>query len=384
MSITYDYVVVGSGFSGATFAHMCKKAGKKVLVIEKKEHLGGNCHTELVGGIMVHKYGPHIFHTNDRLVWDFVNQFSSFASYRHSVKTWYKGKLYDVPISFNTLNQLWGTVTPKACMERWQEDIDKTRRSLEHEDIAKYPDQLDSVDGWCLWNIGKELYDIVVKGYTWKQWGRHPMFVPASVVKRLPIHKSYTQGYFTDRFQGIPHVGYTSIIESMLEGIDIERETDFLADREILSSMGKKVIYTGMPDALYNFEFGPLPYRSLAFVERLHQVEDVQGMAQLNWAEYGVPQTRTIEHKHFMPSFFGINHHSIVTTEYPQDYIAGQNDPFYPINNRENNVLFDQYKKRADEEGIVLLGRLGQYSYLDMAPAIKNAMNVADRELKQS
>ncbi len=370
----FDFLVVGTGPTGAAFARTVVDAGKTCLVIDSRKVVGGNIATETQNGVVVHLYGPHIFHTNHRQTWDYVNRFATFNHYRHHVKSWAEGELFSVPISLMTMYQLWGTITPRASIERLALDI--------HSSVKKSSAYEGTVEGWCLRNIGGELYEKLIRGYTMKQWGRHPNTLPASIIKRLPVFYDYREGYFQDRYQGVPVEGYSHMIENMLKGIPCDLGIDFLTHREQITPMARKIIYTGPIDALFNCIHGPLPYRSLNFSHQWHTANDMQGMAQLNWADFGVPHTRTIEHKHFDPDIGASG--TVISTETPVDYIAGQSEPYYPINDEDNNALANRYKTMARDEGITPLGRLGMYQYMDMSPAIEAAQLAAHKELHDS
>ena len=365
----YDYLIVGSGLYGAVFAHKAVKRGKSVLVIEKRDHIGGNIYTENVGGINVHKYGAHIFHTNNKAVWDYVNQFAEFNRYTNSPVARYKDELFNMPFNMNTFCKMWGVVSPaeaEAIIEKQRAEITGEPRNLEEQAIKL---------------VGRDIYEKLVKGYTEKQWGRPCTELPAFIIKRLPVRFVYDNNYFNDKYQGIPIGGYTQMIEKMLEGADIRLNTDFLSDRENLSALAEKIVYTGPIDAYFNYCYGELEFRSLRFETEDLQTENYQGNAVVNYTEFEVPYTRIIEHKHFE---FGCQggektDHTVITREYPKIWQKGD-EPYYPINDEKNNALYAKYKALADsEKNVIFGGRLGEYRYYDMDKVIERAREAFEK-----
>lgn len=362
----YDYLIVGAGFFGSTFAWHAARSGKRVLVIDKRDHVGGNCYTRAVEGIQVHVYGPHIFHTSDPVIWDFVNRFATFNSYVHRVKARHGDRVLSLPINLTTLNQLWGTKTPEEAATKLQQ----VRRPL------RRPKNMEE---WALSQVGTELYETLFKHYTTKQWGRDPSQLPASILKRLPLRTSFDDSYFNDRWQGIPIGGYTQIFEGLLECCDVQLGCDYLTDAGRLRDLAKRVLYTGPIDEYFSYQLGALEYRTLSFETRVLDVPDHQGCAQLNWTGPEVPWTRTIEHRHFEQPKAQHNK-TIVTWETPATWHLGA-EPFYPINDDRNKQLYMKYVEMAKQSPHVIFGgRLGRYVYWDMHQAIAAAMQLAKRE----
>lgn len=375
----YDYLVVGAGLYGSVFAHEMKKKGRRVLLIEKRKHIAGNIFTEDVAGIQVHRYGAHIFHTSDRKVWDYVNQFAEFNHYINSPVANYKGEIYNLPFNMNTFNKMWGVVTPEQAKEKIAEQI----ADLSITDPSNLEEQALSL-------VGRDVYEKLVKGYTEKQWGRDCKELPAFIIKRLPLRFTYDNNYFNDRYQGIPIGGYTAMIERMLEGIEVktgvsyqefatEQEQDggmCAVDRE--GNRYKKIVYTGMLDEYFDYALGHLEYRSLRFeTETLAGCENYQGNAVVNYTEREIPYTRVIEHKHFE---FGTQKDTVVTREYPAVWKEGE-EPYYPINDEKNNSLFQKYQEMAGARPhIIFGGRLGQYQYYDMDKVIAQALQAVEQE----
>lgn len=367
MTYKYDYIVVGSGFSGAVFAREAKDAGKKVLVVERRSHIGGNAYTEKRLNIDVHVYGCHIFHTKNERVWSWINRFTNFNNYRHTAKVRHKDVLYSFPINLMTLQQLWGVTTPDAARAR-----------LEASRIPCSDPQ--TLEEWSLAMVGRELYTTFIEGYTTKQWGMHPRNLPRSIIQRIPIRLDFNDSYFhsQDKHQGIPEEGYTAAFEKILGGIPVELNVDFLRERHIFEHLAPKIVYTGPVDELLDYEYGQLDYRSLRF-EHEEQLGDFQGCSVVNYAEASVPWTRIIEHKHFMQRE---NERTIITREYPQTY-DGTNVPYYPMADAANLARYDKYKAQAKRLGYLLVGRLATYKYLDMDSCIGAALVAADRELRR-
>ncbi|WP_269621001.1 UDP-galactopyranose mutase [Zhongshania sp. BJYM1] len=357
----YDYLIVGSGLYGSTCAHELKKRGKRVLVIEQRDHIGGNIFTENNNGIQVHKYGAHIFHTNNREIWNYVNQFAEFNRYTNSPVANYKGKIYNLPFNMNTFNQLWGAITPEQAQakiaEQQSELGEKLPKNLEEQAIRL---------------VGRDIYEKLVKGYTEKQWGRPATELPAFIIKRLPVRFTYDNNYFNDKFQGIPIGGYTQIIEKMLAGIEVRCNTDYFHNRKELDQTSKAVIYSGPIDRYFGYCYGKLEYRSLRFETETINKPNVQGNAVVNYTEREVPYTRIIEHKHFDPVD---TPHSVITHEYPAEWTDGL-EPYYPINNDKNDTLYRQYRDLSKlENNIFFGGRLAEYRYYDMHQIIASALN---------
>ncbi len=361
----YDYLIVGAGLFGATFAHEMTKQGKKCLVIDKRDHIGGNVYCEDVNGIHVHKYGAHIFHTSDKEIWEYVNNFCEFNNYVNSPIANFKGELYNMPFNMNTFTKLWSDViTPEDARKK----IEIQKQELNGREPENLEEQAISL-------VGRDIYEKLVKGYTEKQWGRDCKELPAFIIKRLPVRFTFNNNYFNDRYQGIPIGGYNVIIEKMLEGCDIELGVDYLKEKEKYNALAEKVLYTGMIDEFYNFKLGNLEYRSLRFEnEYLSNVNDYQGNAVINYTDRETPYTRVIEHKHFE---FQDVPGTVITREYPSDWHFGM-EAYYPVNDEKNNSLFEEYKKLAKaEENVIFGGRLGNYKYYDMDKVIKAALELA-------
>jgi len=356
----YDYIFVGAGLFNATLAYLANKAGKKCLVIEKRSHIAGNIYTENIEGINVHKYGAHIFHTDNKEVWDFVNQFAEFNRYTNSPVANYKGKLFNLPFNMNTFNKIWpDVITPQQAKVRIEEQASvmkgKEPKNLEEQAISL---------------VGKDIYELLIKGYTEKQWGRKCTELPASIIKRLPVRFNYDNNYFNDRYQGIPIGGYTQIIEKMLEGSEVLLNTDFFDDKEKYLSMADKVVYSGTIDRYFDYCEGELEYRSLRFESEVLDCENFQGNAVVNYTEAEIPFTRIIEHKHFE---YGTQPKTIITKEYPAAWKQGD-EPYYAVNDEKNSVLYSKYKAMAEKQDKVIFGgRLGMYKYFDMDDTVAEA-----------
>lgn len=373
----YDYLVVGAGLYGSVFSHEMNKNGKKCLVIDRRNHIAGNIYTQEVRGIQVHEYGAHIFHTSDKKIWEYVNQFAEFNHYINSPMAVYKDEIYNLPFNMNTFSKLWGVKTPDEAKAVIQKQIDE----LHITEPANLEEQALSL-------AGKDVYEKLVKGYTEKQWGRDCKELPAFIIKRLPFRFTYDNNYFNDRYQGIPIGGYTAMAEKMLEGVEVLLDTDyrqFAEQQKAAQAAGDeyisydKVLYTGMIDEYFDFCLGNLEYRSLCFEkEDMPACENYQGNAVVNYTHRDVPYTRIIEHKHFE---FGKGEGTVITKEYPAEWKPGQ-EPYYPINNEKNNTLFAQYKELAAKEGNILFGgRLGNYQYYDMDKVIAAALTAVEKEL---
>ena len=365
----YDYLIVGSGLFGSIFAYEANKRGKKCLIIDKRNHIGGNIYCKEVEGINVHEYGAHIFHTSNKDVWNYINQFAEFNRYTNSPVAIYKDELYNLPFNMNTFNKLWGVKTPEEAKAKIEEQLAETNitepKNLEEQAIKL---------------IGKDIYEKLIKGYTEKQWGTRATELPPFIINRLPVRFTYDNNYFNDTYQGIPIGGYTKIIEKMLEGIEVRLETDFFNNREEFEEIADKIVFTGMIDEFYNYEFGTLEYRSLRFEHEILDEENHQGNAVVNYTEYEVPYTRIIEHKHFE---YGTQPKTVITREYPAKWSKGD-EPYYPINNERNNNMYAKYKELADKEtNVIFGGRLAQYKYYDMHHVIEQALNTVNKELKE-
>ncbi|MDD4531902.1 MAG: UDP-galactopyranose mutase [Bacilli bacterium] len=363
----YDYLIVGSGLYGSIFAHEARKAGKKVLVIEKRDHIAGNIYTKNQEGINVHKYGAHIFHTSDEEVWKYINQFAKFNRFTNSPKGFYHGKLYSLPFNMNTFYELWGEKDPLKVKKIIADQIAK-----EHIDSPK------NLEEQALKLVGRDVYEKLIKGYTEKQWGKKATELPAFIIKRLPLRFTFDNNYFNDLYQGIPFGGYTGIIEKMLEGIEVRLNTDFFANRDIYQQIADKIMFTGCIDEFFDYVLGKLEYRSLRFEEETLNCENYQGNAVINYNEYEIPYTRIIEHKHFDNS---VSPKTIITREYPVTWKEGL-EPYYPVNDEKNNSLYQQYLEMAHKQNQVIFGgRLGLYKYFNMDLVVKSALNLCREEL---
>ena len=365
----YDYLIVGSGLFGSIFAYEANKKGKKCLVIEKRPHVGGNIYTENVEGIQVHKYGAHIFHTSNKEVWKYINQFAEFNRYTNSPVARYKDELYNMPFNMNTFHALWGVITPdeaKAKIEEEKKEAGITEpKNLEEQAISL---------------VGKTIYEKLVKGYTEKQWGRKATELPSFIIKRLPVRFIYDNNYFNDSYQGIPIGGYTQIIEKMLDGIEVRLNYDYFDHKNELKDIADKIIFTGPIDKFYDYKFGELEYRSLRFETETLNTSNYQGNAVVNYTEYEVPYTRIIEHKHFD---YVDTDKTIITREYPAKWNKDK-EPYYTINDEKNTNLYNKYKELSEKDDKVIFGgRLGQYKYFDMDKVIAEALKCVEKELKK-
>lgn len=369
----YDYLIVGSGLFGAVFAYEAHKRGKKVLVIDKRPNIAGNIYTEEVEGIQVHKYGAHIFHTSNKKVWEYIQQFAEFNRYTNSPVARYKDELYNMPFNMNTFNKMWGVVTPAGAKAKIDAQIAEagitTPKNLEEQALSL---------------VGRDIYEKLVKGYTEKQWGRKATELPSFIIKRLPVRMTYDNNYFNDTYQGIPVGGYTKIVERMLEGVEVKLNTDFFDEREAWEHCAEKIVFTGMIDEYFDYCYGELEYRSLRFEEEILEEENYQGNAVVNYTEYEIPYTRIIEHKHFE---FGcqngtVNPKTVITREYPATWKKGD-EPYYPMNDEKNNTLFAKYKELAAKQNKVIFGgRLGMYKYYDMHQVIEEALKCVSEQLR--
>ena len=369
----YDYLIVGSGLFGSTFAYFAKQAGKKCLVVDKRPHLGGNVYCEKIGGINVHKYGAHIFHTSNKEVWDFVNSIVPFNRYTNSPVVNYKGRLYNLPFNMNTFYQMWGVTQPEEA----RAIIEEQRRQALAELNGREPQNLEEQ---ALSLVGREIYEILIKGYTEKQWGRACKELPAFIIKRLPLRFVFDNNYFNDLYQGIPIEGYNKPIEGLLQNIETRTDCDFFTNRGELSDFAEKIVFTGQIDAFYDYRFGHLDFRTVSFEQELLEIPNLQGNAVVNYTEQEVPYTRIIEHKHF--EMFGQAVYDCPTTviskEYSSEWKPGM-EPYYPVNDEKNNNLYQQYHALAiHEENVIFGGRLAEYRYYDMAPIIERVINNKD------
>ena len=361
MGKAYDYLIVGAGLYGAVAANELKKKGFKCLVIDKRSHIGGNIYTENADGINIHKYGAHIFHTSDKEIWDYVNQFASFNNFINSPVARFHNELYNLPFNMNTFSKLWGIATPAEAAAKIKEQI-------EAENLTGEPKNLEEQ---ALRLVGRDVYEKLVKEYTEKQWGRDCKELPAFIIKRLPVRFTFDNNYFNDRYQGIPIGGYTAMVEKMLEGTELWLDTDYFEHRDSFDSIADKTIYTGMIDQFYGYQFGELEYRSLKFETEKLETENYQGVAVVNYTSHDEKFTRIIEHKHFE---FGKQPVTYITKEYPKQWEKGD-EPYYPVNNDRNNELYAKYRALAEKETNVFFGgRLGQYKYYDMDKVIAAAL----------
>lgn len=366
MMSRYDYVLVGSGLYAGVFAYLAKQAGKKCLVVEKRNHIGGNIYCREEEGIHIHEYGAHIFHTSNREVWKFVCSLAEFNRYTNSPVANYKGQMYNLPFNMNTFSKMWGISTPeeaKAIINRQKEEISGEPENLEQQAISL---------------VGRDIYEKLIQGYTEKQWGRECKDLPAFIIKRLPVRYTYDNNYFNDLYQGIPVGGYNVIIEKLFQGCHIKTNTDYLENKAYYDSLGDKVIYTGTIDSFYQYCYGKLEYRSLRFETEVKNTDNYQGVAVVNYTDRETPYTRIIEHKHFE---FGAQEKTVITREYPVSWQDGM-EPYYPVNDEKNQNLYCKYAALAEkEENVIFGGRLGEYKYYDMDKVIESAMAAAKAEL---
>ena len=368
----YDYLIVGAGLYGAVFAHEAKRYGKSVLVVDKREHIGGNVYTEKVEGINVHKYGAHIFHTNDKRVWEYITQFAEFNRFTNSPVANYKGELYSLPFNMHTFNKMWGVVTPMEASEKLAEqraEINGVPRNLEEQAISL---------------VGRDIYEKLVKGYTEKQWGRECRDLPAFIIRRLPVRLTFDNNYFNALYQGIPVGGYTKLVQKLLSGIEIRLNTDYLAQKDKLNAIARRIIYTGPIDAYFGYSLGHLEYRSVRFETEVLDIPNFQGNAAVNYTDSETPWTRIIEHKWFE---FGKDEKgndlskTVISREFSSEWMPGD-EPYYPVNDEKNSQLYIGYKALASaEENVIFGGRLGEYKYYDMDQVIAAALDMADKEL---
>ncbi|MBQ8580468.1 MAG: UDP-galactopyranose mutase [Alistipes sp.] len=370
----YDYLIVGAGLCGAVFAHKAHKAGKRCLVIDKRPQRGGNLYCEEMEGIHVHKYGAHIFHTSNKQVWEFVNSIVEFNRYTNSPVANYRGKLYNLPFNMNTFYQMWGVTTPAEAEQKLEEQRREVREAMTKAGIAT-PRNLEEQ---ALMLVGRDIYERLIKGYTEKQWGRKCVDLPAFIIKRLPVRMVFDNNYFNDAYQGIPKGGYNTLIDGLLEGIEVQLSTDFFADRTHWERIADKILFTGKIDEFYDYRFGMLAYRTVRFEEEVLPCANYQGNAVINYTEAEVPYTRVIEHKHF-ESFGQAVYElpkTVISREYSTEWAAGS-EPFYPVNDAQNTALYEQYRALAEqEERVIFCGRLAEYKYYDMAPLMEKVLNM--------
>ncbi len=367
----YDYIIVGAGLFGATFAYRAKQAGKRCLVIDKRSHTGGNLYCEEVEGINVHKYGAHIFHTNSKQVWDFVNSIVEFNRYTNCPVANYKGELYNLPFNMNTFNRMWGVTTPAEAEAKIAEQRTEAVAALDGREPANLEEQ-------ALTLVGRDIFEKLIKGYTEKQWGRSCKELPAFIIKRLPVRMVFDNNYFNDRYQGIPIGGYNKLIDGLLEGVEVLTDVDFFAEREKWEQMADKIVFTGKIDEYYGYRYGKLEYRTVRFEQETIEMPNYQGNAVVNYTEREVPYTRVIEHKHF--ESFGAdvyaNPKTIVSREYSTEWVDGM-EPYYPVNDEKNSSLYAKYKALADaEHNVIFGGRLAEYKYYDMAPIVEKVLQI--------
>ena len=360
----YDYLIVGSGLFGAIFASEMNKIGKKCLIIDKRKHIAGNIYTENIEGINKHVYGPHIFHCNDKEIWDYINQFATFNNFVYEPLANYNGLIYNLPFNMNTFNKLWGVVTPSEAKEY----INKKKVAI---DVPK------NLEEFAISNVGREIYEKFIYGYTFKQWNKDPKELPVSIIKRIPLRFDYSNNYFNDKFQGIPIGGYTNLVKNIIGNIEIKLNVDFFENREYFENLANKIVFTGKIDEFYNYEHGKLEYRSLKFETTLIESENYQGAAGVNYTSIDIPYTRIIEHKHFEKKTIG---HTLITKEYPQN----SGEPFYPINDEFNNKKYLKYKNLSNMNSKYIFGgRLGDYKYYDMHQVIASALYKSKSELEK-
>ncbi len=374
----YDYLIVGSGLFGATFAYKFREAGKRCLVIDKRPYLGGNVYCEETEGIHVHKYGAHIFHTSNKAVWDFVNGLVPFNRYTNCPVANYKGELYNLPFNMNTFYQMWGVRTPEEA----QAEIDRQRSAIRHQLNGREPQNLEEQ---ALLLVGKDIYEKLIKGYTEKQWGRPCTELPAFIIRRLPLRFVYDNNYFNDSYQGIPNDGYNALIERLLEGVETRVNCDFFTHREELEALAEAIVYTGPIDQFYDYRFGKLDYRTVRFETEVMATPNYQGNAVINYTDRETPYTRIIEHKHFEAFGQAVyeNPKTVISREFSTEWQSGM-EPYYPVNDERNTALYQQYKELAQQESKVFFGgRLAEYKYYDMAPTIEQALRLANELLNK-
>lgn len=362
--MAYDILIVGAGITGATLAQVLTERGKKCLVVERRDEIGGNCRDEMREGILVHNYGPHIFHTSNPELWNYVNRFTTFNHFINAPVANYKGTIYNLPFNMNTFSKLWGVTTPQEAKEE-----------LEHQRV-KYNHEPRNLEEQALSLTGRDIYEKLIRGYTEKQWGRQCSELPASILERIPFRYVYNNNYYNDAYQGIPTDGYTDMLRCMLNGVEVRCCVDYLADRKTLDHLASRTVYTGMIDAFFQYSEGVLQYRTLRFESEALKMQNYQGVAVVNYTDAETPFTRIIEHKHFA---FGTQPNTIITREFPAEWHFGA-EPFYPVNDERNTTLYEEYRKMAERErDVSFCGRLAEYHYRDMATAIEKALLLAKR-----
>lgn len=370
----YDYLIVGAGLFGSTFAYCAKQQGKKCLVIDKRPHLGGNLYCEKMAGINVHKYGPHIFHTSNKKVWDFVNAIVEFNRFTESPVAIYKGKAYNLPFNMNTFSQMWGVITPEEAKKKIEEQRAEAIATMKAAGITE-PRNLEEQ---ALLLVGRDIYERLIKGYTEKQWGRKCTELPPFIIRRLPVRFVYDNNYFNDSYQGVPIGGYNKLIDGLLEGIDTQVNIDFFANRKELEALADNIVFTGRIDEFYNFRFGKLDYRTVRFETETLNTPNYQGLAQINYTEADIPYTRIIEHKHFESFAAEVdkNPQTVISREYSVEWKEGL-EPYYPVNDEKNSELYQKYETLAKQETHVIFGgRLAEYKYYDMAPIVEKVLGI--------
>ena len=355
----YDYVIVGSGLFGSVFARQMTDSGKKCLIIEKRSNIAGNLYTENIEGIEVHKYGPHIFHTSNKEIWDYVNKYAKFNNFRYEPIANYNGEIYNLPFNMNTFSKMWGIKTPEEA-------------NLKINSQKIYNNNPSNLEEFALSSVGKDIYEKLIKGYTTKQWGKDPIKLPTSIIKRIPIRFTYDNNYYRDIYQGIPIGGYTKMIKNIIGDIEVKLDIDFFESKEYYESICDKVVYTGKIDEFFNYEFGELEYRSLKFEQEILPISNYQGVAGVNYTSVDVPYTRIIEHKHF--ELMGDTKYTVITKEYSELY-NGSNEAYYPVNDDSNNKIFNLYKEKSKKlDNYIFGGRLANYKYYDMHQVIAEAI----------
>ena len=370
----YDYLIVGAGLFGSTFAYCAKQQGKKCLVIDKRPHLGGNLYCEKMAGINVHKYGPHIFHTSNKKVWDFVNAIVEFNRFTESPVAIYKGKAYNLPFNMNTFSQMWGVITPEEAKKKIEEQRAEAIATMKAAGITE-PRNLEEQ---ALLLVGRDIYERLIKGYTEKQWGRKCTELPPFIIRRLPVRFVYDNNYFNDSYQGVPIGGYNKLIDGLLKGIDTQVNIDFFANRKELEALADNIVFTGRIDEFYDFRFGKLDYRTVRFETETLNTPNYQGLAQINYTEAEIPYTRIIEHKHFESFAAEVdkNPQTVISREYSVEWKEGL-EPYYPVNDEKNSELYQKYETLAKQEAHVIFGgRLAEYKYYDMAPIVEKVLGI--------
>ena len=370
----YDYLIVGAGLFGSTFAYCAKQQGKKCLVIDKRPHLGGNLYCEKMAGINVHKYGPHIFHTSNKKVWNFVNAIVEFNRFTESPVAIYKGKAYNLPFNMNTFSQMWGVITPEEAKKKIEEQRAEAIATMKAAGITE-PRNLEEQ---ALLLVGRDIYERLIKGYTEKQWGRKCTELPPFIIRRLPVRFVYDNNYFNDSYQGVPIGGYNKLIDGLLKGIDTQVNIDFFANRKEMEALADNIVFTGRIDEFYNFRFGKLDYRTVRFETETLNTPNYQGLAQINYTEAEIPYTRIIEHKHFESFAAEVdkNPQTVISREYSVEWKEGL-EPYYPVNDEKNSELYQKYETLAKQEAHVIFGgRLAEYKYYDMAPIVEKVLGI--------